>query len=200
MWRTLSLRFKMLRFGALFWIAVLLTSSALFRIGFEISPALARDSEISSQMEESEAMPVQSPAKAESNLAPLLLELKRREDILMKREMQFEDRMKALEVANSALDEKLTALKAMEEELATTLAEADGANARDIERLTEMYNNMKPKEAAGLFETMDPTFAAGFLSRMRPDAAAGIMAKISPEIAYSISAILAGRNNNVPRN
>ena len=80
-----------------------------------------------------------------------------------------------------------------------TLSLADEASEKDILRLTSVYENMKPKDAAILFEQMEPNFAAGFLGRMRPDIAAEILSGLSPEVAYSISVILAGRNANVPK-
>ena len=87
---------------------------------------------------------------------------------------------------------------AAEEALAATIAMADEAAATDLDQLTNVYENMKPKEAAALFEEMPPEFAAGFLGMMRPDAAALIMTQLEPEVAYSFSVVLAGRNANVP--
>ena len=96
--------------------------------------------------------------------------------------------------------EKMAELVEVEAALRETLSLADGASEADLSRLTSVYEQMKPKEAAALFETMDPAFSAGFMARMRPDAAAGILAKLSPQAAYSISAILAGRHALVPKN
>lgn len=106
--------------------------------------------------------------------------------------------MKALDLADHAIEEKIAALETAERALSATLALADGASESDLGRLTSVYENMKPKDAAALFETMDPAFAAGFLARMRPETAAGIMAGLSPQVAYKISVILAGRNAAVP--
>jgi flagellar motility protein MotE (MotC chaperone) len=105
---------------------------------------------------------------------------------------------RALRLAETKLDEKLEALAEAERRLRETNALADGAAAADLERLTRMYERMKPKEAAALFETMDPNFAAGFLGQMRPDAAAEILAGLSPQKAYTVSLVLAGRNMDVP--
>ena len=91
-------------------------------------------------------------------------------------------------------------LAAAEEKLNETLARADGASEADLTRLTDVYQSMKPKDAAALFATMAPEFAAGFLGRMRPEASAAILSGMSPENAYTISVILAGRNANVPKN
>ena len=107
--------------------------------------------------------------------------------------------MKALEIAESAIETKLAALVDAEEKLRETLALADGASEGDLTRLTSVYEKMKPKDAAALFEEMDPAFAAGFLGRMRPETAAGVLARLSPTAAYTISVMLAGRNATVPR-
>lgn len=191
------------RFGALFWIVLMLFSSAVLRLGVEVGPALAREAvpeEIASEpTSEPQGVAQKIVMQTSEDLEKLLRELQRREALLETRERQIEDRMQALKVADEAIEKKLAALMDMEAALRQTLAMADGASERDLESLTNVYNNMKPKEAAGLFETMDPTFAAGFLSRMRPEAAAGIMARLSPDVAYSISVILAGRNNSVPK-
>ena len=107
--------------------------------------------------------------------------------------------MKALDIADQAIQKKLVDLQQAEQKLLATLSLADGAAEADVTRLTSVYEQMKPKDAAALFETMDPTFAAGFLARMKPEAAAGVMAGLSPEAAYTISVVLAGRNGEVPK-
>ena len=107
--------------------------------------------------------------------------------------------MRALEIADAAIEAKLAALVAAEERLSTTLAMAEGASEGDLAQLTSLYEKMKPKDAAALFEELDPQFAAGFLSRMRPEIAAGVMAGLSPKAAYTISVVLAGRNAMVPK-
>jgi flagellar motility protein MotE (MotC chaperone) len=94
---------------------------------------------------------------------------------------------------------RMVQLEAMEAKLAATLALADGAAEADVERLTKVYQAMKPKDAAKLFETMSPEFAAGFLGRMPPESAAAILSGMSAESAYGVSVIVAGRNANVPK-
>ena len=79
------------------------------------------------------------------------------------------------------------------------LALADGAAEKDIQKLTAVYQAMKPKDAAALFETMSPEFAAGFLGRMPPEAAAAILSGMSSEAAYGVSVIVAGRNAAAPK-
>lgn len=188
---------KTARNGALTVIAILMLGSAALRIGFEAGPAIARE------------MNTDKPEAAKDDMAPKLTEtaveyqklltaLREREEDLARREAQIEERNKALAVADQAIEQKLAALTEAEEALRETIALADVAAEGDLTRLTDVYEQMKPKESAALFEEMDPQFAAGFLARMRPEAAAGIMAGLTPTTAYTISVVLAGRNANVP--
>ena len=129
----------------------------------------------------------------------LLDALRSREAAVKDREHNIEMRKKALDVAQVEIDRRLDALAAAEKRLEATLALANTASDDDIARLTTVYENMKPKDAAALFEAMEPQFAAGFIARMRPDAAAKVMSGLNPQVAYTISVILAGRNANAPK-
>ena len=114
------------------------------------------------------------------------------------REAELEERLEALAFAETQITDQLQALTDAEERLRATIALADAAAETDLTQLTSVYENMKPKDAAALFEEMEANFAAGFLGLMRPDAAAAIMAGLTPEKAYEISVLFAGRNANVP--
>lgn len=184
------------RSGALLLISVLMIGSALIRIGLEAGPALAREGDAEPLQEASDAQSRNTPAQAD--LHALLATLRQREADLKQRESSAMERMRALEIAEVAIDRKLEELTRAEEALRETVAAASVAAESDLSRLTEVYEKMKPKESAALFEEMDATFAAGFLARMRPEAAADIMAGLSPKVAYTISVVLAGRNANVP--
>ncbi len=125
--------------------------------------------------------------------------VRKRQQNLDEREARLADRLQALRVAEKKLKENRDALIAAENKLAATLTISDKAAEKDLARLTTVYENMKPRNAARLFEAMAPQFAAGFLGRMRPDAAARVMSNIAPEKGYEISLILAGRNARAPR-
>lgn len=193
-----SLR-KRLKAGALFWVTTMLLTSAVLRLGLEIGPAIALETETSPAAVAEPAGSADMRVVTPDDLKQLMSELEVREAAVESRERQIEERLKALQTADAAIEEKLTAMAEAEAALTETLAIAKSASENDLAALTSVYEKMKPKEAAPLFEAMDPVFAAGFLARMRPEVAAGIMAKLSPDAAYSISVILAGRNANVPR-
>ncbi|WP_425039979.1 MotE family protein [Primorskyibacter sp. S187A] len=180
--------------GTLAAVAALLILSALVRLGDSAGQAFAREGEVST----SEASQSTTPERTLDDISAVLEALKEREERVLASEKKIDRRMAVLAQADAEIQARLEALAAAEASLKETLALADQAAEKDLTRLTAVYENMKPKEAAALFETMDPSFAAGFLGRMKPTAAAGIMAGLQPETAYSISVVLAGRNSEVP--
>lgn len=182
--------------GTLFVISCLLIGSAVLRLGDDAGRALAKVGETEAASAMAETTP--ETCAVEPDVAAMLEAFQQREDRVARRELQVEDRLRALQIADTEVSRKLAQLEAAEESLRATLALADTAAEDDLARLTAVYQNMKPKDAAILFEEMDSQFAAGFLGRMDPAAAAGIMAGLSPQAAYTISVILAGRNANVP--
>ena len=198
-----SKRMEKAKRGTLMLLAIFLMGSAAVRIALEAAPAIALEvSEMQSSDDGSNVSTAgggRSAVPDSAEMQAMLAAFKKRETLLNEREAELEDRMRALEIADQAINKKLTDLQQAEEKLLATLALADGAAEQDVTKLTSVYEQMKPKEAAALFEEMDPTFAAGFLARMRPEAAAGVMAGLSPEAAYTISVVLAGRNGEVPK-
>lgn len=179
--------------GALFIVAMLFATSGALRLGSGIGTAMANAEGDATEPPPKEAAVCESPVA-------LSEALKLREDRLAAREASLQDRLAALALADQAMSDRMVQLEAMEAKLAATLALADGAAEADVDRLTKVYQAMKPKDAAKLFETMSPEFAAGFLGRMPPESAAAILSGMSAEAAYGVSVIVAGRNANVPKN
>lgn len=62
----------------------------------------------------------------------------------------------------------------------------------EIQRYAQAYAEMKPKEAAGIFEAMtdDLDLAARILGEMEPDARGDILGKMNPEVAAKITKIM----------
>lgn len=192
-------RKRRLRGGALLVVAILLLGSAILRLGVQAGTPMALGLPDSVEHEADSENMTSRADPTPGDLQLLVSALQNREQKLNRQEIQIEDRMKALEIAERAIDLKLAELVEAEEKLSATLTIADGASEGDLTRLTDVYQKMKPKDAAALFEEMAPEFAAGFLGRMRPDSAASIMAGLSPKTAYTVSVLLAGRNAWVPK-
>lgn len=126
----------------------------------------------------------------------LLTAIRERGEELDRREREVEERLALLAVAEREYEARRADLLAAEQRLAETMALADTAAEEDIARLTQIYENVKPKRAASIFDTMDSKFAAGILGRMSPPAAAEILTLMDTDKAYAVSVILAARNMN----
>lgn len=131
---------------------------------------------------------------------PILKALQDREAAAALKEDSLLEKSKSLAEAENSMRLRLSELRAAEQSLRKTIEIARAASETDIDQLTQVYENMKPKEAAALFEQMESAFAAGFLGRMSPKAAADILSGLDAGQAYAISVHLAGRNADIPLN
>jgi len=180
--------------GTISVIVGLFLASGMIRMA-EIAPAFAEE-----MLPEAAPESLEMASAAPTPDMPALLQaIQDREAQIAEREAYIDRRMQTLAVAEQRIREQMSALSEAESKLAATLSLADNATEEDVARLTEVYQRMKPAEAAGIFETMDIQFAAGFFSRMRPESSAAIMANLPADLAYSISVVMAGRNANAPR-
>lgn len=196
----MSSRRRSRRFGkrALSTITIMFVASGILRLVDGVGPALARGL-ANADWARAEAESAELTAcDADGEIREALRVLRERSTELDQREAQLGLRLQTLRLAEDEIEANLAALQEAEASLKATLALADGAAESDIDRLTSVYQNMKPKDAAALFEQMDATFAAGFLGRMQPAAAAAVLAGMSSEKAYTVSVVLAGRNAAVP--
>lgn len=173
-------------------LALLMAASGAVRLGHGVGTAMALQAETPVQ---TAAGPLQCPDPPER----LLEAIRARQSDIAAQDAALRDRKAALELAEKAIEARLEELKDADARLRETLAIADGAAEKDIQRLTAVYEAMKPAEAAKLFETMAPEFAAGFLGRMRPEAAAAVLSGMPAETAYSVSVLIAGRNALAPK-
>jgi flagellar motility protein MotE (MotC chaperone) len=105
-------------------------------------------------------------------------------------------RARMLEVIETRASEQVQALQAERKALETTLGRVDREAEAGIASLVEIYENMKPKEAARIFEAMPAEVAAGFVRRMAEKKSALVMGNLNAEHAYAITLALA--NSRTP--
>lgn len=128
----------------------------------------------------------------------LLVAIREREAQLDAEAARLADRAQNLNVAEAKLAEQLAAFERAQRNLEETLAMADKAAERDIDRMTKVYEAMKPEDAARIIERMDVSFAAGLMARMRPEIAADVLTGMEPDAAYAVTLTIASRNTGVP--
>jgi flagellar motility protein MotE (MotC chaperone) len=187
--------------GTLAIVGILFLLSGVFRVATEAGQVIAQESSdlgvkaaADSDFSSLESMDLARP----KHLTHALKAIQDREFRLIERENEMEERERTVEAAENAIRAELEKLQYAEDSLRETLTLASEAAENDLTQLTNMYSNMKPKQAAALFEQMEASFAAGFLYRMPADSAARVMAGMTPEKAYLVSVELAGRNADIP--
>ena len=112
--------------------------------------------------------------------------LKRRETEIAARQAAYEDMEKRILA-------QLSAVKKAKSELDKSIQYRTDLARQDIVHLTTMYQTMKPKQAAAIFNEMDVNFAAGFLREMKSNQAGLILSNMKAKKAYQISLIIASK-------
>ena len=185
------------RVGALRVLALCFLASAVIRVGDVVAalPAAKAASEMVNEPPSRDVKKAEPAARSEvRGAAEVLAELKHQRELLDAREAKLDEREQQLKVLGVRLKSRLETLKAERNRLEETATLVNDAAGKDVRRLAQMYSQMKPKQAALIFDKMAPSFAAGFLSEMRPESAALVLQNMQPGRAYAVSLMLAGRN------
>lgn len=112
------------------------------------------------------------------------VELEKSEDALRMREA-------LLKAAEKEVDEKVTELKYLREEIKDLLEEQGGKEAERIDSLVKIYEGMKPKDAARIFDTLDIDVLVRVLSKMSARKVSPILAAMEAERARTVTIMLA---------
>jgi len=102
-------------------------------------------------------------------------------------------RMEAeLAAQKTDLEKRLQKLETTRREISSVLEEKVKADDQKVETLVQMYSNMKPQQAAKIFEEMDEDLAVEIIGRMKKKNAAEVMNIIKPEKAKVFAEKFAG--------
>ncbi|HEX6956645.1 MAG TPA: hypothetical protein VF194_01545 [Ferrovibrio sp.] len=123
----------------------------------------------------------------------LLANLARRRDQLEQRSRELDMRESLLAAAEKRLDERIAALKKLEGSIKQIVQEHDQQEEKNLQGLVKVYENMKPKDAARIFEKLDSNVLLGVAERMKEAKLAAILADMDPAAAQDITVRLATR-------
>ncbi len=96
-----------------------------------------------------------------------------------------------LEAAEKELDSKITELDSLRNEIKGLLEEQGGQEAERIGSLVKIYEGMKPKDAARIFDTLDLDVLGRVMSRMSERKVAPVLAAMNAERARTVTIMLA---------
>lgn len=132
----------------------------------------------------------------------LLQDLRTRKDALDTRERRLDQRDELLQAAELKLQAKLDDLTTLQKQLEKAddaRRERDGANWGGLVR---MYEDMKPRDAAAIFNVLDMSVLLEVLDRMDERKAAAVLSNMLPERARLVTQMLAVKrtrqNNTFP--
>jgi flagellar motility protein MotE (MotC chaperone) len=128
----------------------------------------------------------------------LLERLGERRDELEARMRELEMREKLLETVEKKVEGKAGELKQNEEKLAEANEKKNPAEAQGMKNLVVMYESMKPKDAARIFDRLSIDVLLPVVQKMNPRKMSEVLAAMSPEAAEKLTVAIASRANGSP--
>lgn len=107
------------------------------------------------------------------------------------RERQLEHREALLKATESQVNQKLGELKNLREDLRGLLGQQEKEEENRIKSLVKIYEGMKPKDAANVFNTLDMDIMLSIVSRMSERKSAPILAAMDASKARALTVLLA---------
>jgi flagellar motility protein MotE (MotC chaperone) len=129
-----------------------------------------------------------SPAEVE-----ILQALSERRAKLDRQAEEIDRREALLQAAEQRVDEKIVKLQNIQKTIDGLLKKYDEQEETKVRGLVHIYEMMKPKEAARIFEQLDMPVLLEVLERMKDLKTAPILASMDPEKARTITIALAER-------
>jgi flagellar motility protein MotE (MotC chaperone) len=123
----------------------------------------------------------------------VLERLQDRRQELDTRSRDIEMRESLLKAAEKRLEAKVVELKDVEARVNTAMGARDKAEAERFKSIVSMYENMKGKDAARIFDRLDLKILVDVATQINPRKMSEILALMSPESAERLTVELANR-------
>jgi len=130
------------------------------------------------------------PSGAERAILERLAERRQQLDA---RARELDIREGLIEAAEKRMEAKLTELKDIEAHITAAKAANDGAESARFKGLATMYESMKPRDAAKIFDRLDIGVLMEVTSQINPRRMSDILAQMTPDTAERLTVELANR-------
>lgn len=121
----------------------------------------------------------------------LFQDLSQRRKSIETREKELAVREAVLKAGEQELDQKFRELETLRKEIEGLLQKQSSEEEARIASLVKIYEAMKPKDAARIFDSLDMDVLMAVISRMSERKTSPIMAEMNPERARAITILLA---------
>jgi flagellar motility protein MotE (MotC chaperone) len=123
----------------------------------------------------------------------VLQSLSQRRSELDARQREQEMREQLLAATEKKVNERIGELKALEERIVALLGSREQESEEQITSLVKVYESMKPKDAAKIFEKLEEDVLLSVAQRMKPQKIGAVMAEMDPAQAQALTVQLATR-------
>lgn len=138
-----------------------------------------------------EAQPI--PGQELLSEIAILQKLAERRKMLEAREKEIETREGLLKATEGKIEKRIDDLRTLEQSVGTAAVAKEEEKNKELEDLVKMYESMKAKDAARVFDRLDTKLLVGIARQMNPKKLGDVVAKMSPEAAEKLTVELANR-------
>jgi flagellar motility protein MotE (MotC chaperone) len=136
---------------------------------------------------------VEQAAPVSASERAILERLQSRRQELEARARELDIRESLLKSAEKRIETKVEELKGVESRIGAATAQKSEADAANFKGLITMYEGMKPKDAAKVFDRLDMAVLYEIASKIAPRKMADILGLMSPEAAERLTVEMAKR-------
>jgi flagellar motility protein MotE (MotC chaperone) len=145
------------------------------------------------------AIPLEPGRIASPGERAILERLQSRRQELDTRNRELEMRENLLKAAEKRLEAKVAELKNTESRVNTAVGTRDKVEAERFKSIVSMYENMKSKDAARIFDRLDMKILVDVSTQINPRKMSEILGQMSPETAERLTVELANRASAQPK-
>ena len=125
----------------------------------------------------------------------VLESLGRRRENLQAQEGQLDLREKLLQATEERIQKRVDELKKLEERIEAVVEEKKKQEENEIAGLVTMYESMKPKDAARIFDRLSLPILLKVVRQMKPRKMADVLARMSPQAAENLTVAIASNSS-----
>jgi flagellar motility protein MotE (MotC chaperone) len=163
-------------------------------VPWDVVPAAADSGDAGEGEAEFSGLP-RDPYEMTDEEIDLLQKLSARRKEINRRYGDLKSREALLAVAEQRIDQKISELEILRKSIEDLMLLQDEQEEAQIRSLVKIYENMKPKDAAQIFEELDMWVLLEVIDRMKERKSAPILAKLTPGRAKTITIELAQRRD-----
>ncbi len=145
------------------------------------------------------AIPLEPGRIASPGERAILERLQTRRQELDTRSRELEMREGLLKATEKRLEDKVTELKDTESRVNTAMGTRDQMGAQRFKNIVSMYENMKSKDAARIFDRLDLKILVDVSTQLNPRKMSEILGQMSPDAAEHLTVELANRASAQPK-